>query len=46
MTKVESEVCASVVSVVKNFLGNTKVRNYAEIVDEMLQKIHNLGVNI
>lgn len=46
MTQVELEAWTSFVSVVKNFLGNYKAKNYAEIVDKMLQNFEKLGTNM
>lgn len=46
MTQVEVEAWISFVSVVKNFLGNNKAKNYAEIVSKMLQNFQKLGANM
>ena len=46
MNEVELEARKAFVLVVKNFLGNNKTRNYAEIVNKMLTAFRNLGCNI
>ena len=46
MNKVELEAWKAFVLVVKNFLGNNKARNYAELVNNMLTIFRNLGCNI
>ena len=46
MNEVELEAWKAFVLVVKNFLGNNKVRNYAELVTNMLNAFRNLGCNI
>ena len=43
MTKLEKEAWQSFTEVVKNFLGNTKSKNYKKLVKDMLQKFQNLG---
>ena len=42
----ELEVWKAFVLVVKNFLGNNKARNYAELVNNMLTAFRNLGCNM
>ena len=46
MKEVELEAWQAFVLVVKNFLGNTKTRNYAEFVSNMLTAFRNLGCNM
>ena len=46
MNKVELEAWKAHVLVVKNFLGNNKARNYAELVNKMLTVFRNLGCNM
>ena len=46
MTKVELDAWKAFVLVVKNFLGNNKARNYAELVNNMLTAFRNLGCNM
>lgn len=46
MTQVLLEVCTSFISIVKNFLGNHKAKNYSEIVDETLQHFEKLGTSM
>ncbi len=46
MNEVELEVWNEFVLVVKNFLGNNKDRNYAELVNNMLTAFRNLGCNM
>ena len=46
MNEVELEACKAFVLVVKNFLGNNKARNYAELVNNMLTAFRNLGCNM
>ena len=46
MNEVELEAWKAFVLVVKNFLGNNKVRNYAELVNNMLTAFRNLGCNM
>ena len=45
MNEVELETWKAFVLVVKNFLGNNKARNYAELVNNMLTAFRNLGCN-
>ena len=42
----EVEAWKAFVLVVKNFLGNNKARNYAELVNNMLTAFRNLGYNM
>ena len=42
----ELEAWKAFVMVVKNFLGNNKARNYAELVNNMLTAFRNLGCNM
>ena len=46
MNEVELEAWNEFVLVVKNFLGNNKDRNYAELVNNMLTAFRNLGCNM
>ena len=46
MNEVELEAWNSFVLVVNNLLGNNKVRNYAEFVNNMLTAFRNLGCNM
>ena len=46
MNKVELEGWKAFVLVMKNFLGNNKARNYAELVNNMLTAFRNLGCNM
>ena len=46
MNEVELEAWKAFVLVVNNFLGNNKVRNYAEPVNNMLTAFRNLGCNM
>ena len=46
MSEVELEAWKAFVPVVKSFLGNNKVRNYAELVNNMLTAFRNLGCNM
>ena len=46
MNEVELQAWKAFVRVVKNFLGNKKARNYAELVTIMLTAFRNLGCNI
>ena len=46
MNDVELEAWKAFVLVVKNFLGNSKARNYAELVNNMLTAFRNLGCNM
>ncbi len=46
MNEVELEAWKAFVLVVKNFLGNNKARNYAELVNNMLTAFRNLGCNM
>ena len=46
MNEVELEALKAFILEVKNFLGNNKARNYAELVDNMLTAFKNLGCNI
>ena len=46
MNEVELETWKAFVLVVKNFLGNNKAINYAEIVNNMLTAFRNLGCNV
>ena len=46
MNKVELEAWKAFVLVVKNFLGNNKARNYAELVNNMLTAFRNLSCNL
>ena len=46
MTKVKLEAWKAFVLLVKNFLGNNKARNYAELVNNMLTAFRNLGCNM
>ena len=46
MNKVELEAWKAFVLVVKNFLGNNKARNYAELVNNMLTAFRKLGCNM
>ena len=46
MNKVELETWKAFVLVGKNFLGNNKARNYAELVNNMLTAFRNLGCNM
>ena len=46
MNEVKLEAWKAFVLVVKNFLGNNKVRNYAELVNNMLTAFRNLGCNM
>lgn len=46
MNEVELEAWKTFVLVVKNFLGNNKARNYAELVNNMLTAFRNLGCNM
>ena len=42
----ELEARKAFVLVVKNFLGDNKARNYAELVNNMLTAFRNLGCNM
>ena len=44
--EVELEALKAFVLVVKNFLGNNKARNHAELVNNMLTAFRNLGCNM
>ena len=46
MNEVELEAWKAFVLVMKNFLGNNKARNYAELVTNMLTAFRNLGCNM
>lgn len=46
MNEVELEAWKAFVMVVKNFLGNNKAPNYAELVTNMLTAFRNLGCNM
>ena len=46
MNEVELEVWKAFVLVMKNFFGNNKARNYAELVNNMLTTFRNLGCNM
>ena len=46
MNEVELEAWKAFVLVVKNFIGNNKARNYAELVNNMLTAFRNLGCNM
>ena len=46
MNEVKLEAWKAFVLVVKNFLGNNKARNYAELVNNMLTAFRNLGCNM
>ena len=46
MNKVEQEAWKAFVMVVKNFLGNNKARNYAQLVNNMLTAFRNLGCSV
>ena len=46
MNKMEPEAWKAFILVVKNFLGNNKARNYAELVNNMLTAFRNLGCNM
>ena len=46
MNQVELEAWKAFVLVVKNFLGNNKARNYAELVNNMLSAFRNMGCNM
>ena len=46
MNEVELEAWKAFVQEVKNFLGNNKTRNYAELVNNMLIAFRNLGCNM
>ena len=46
MKEVELKAWKVFVLVVKNFLGNNKARNYAELVNNMLTAFRNLGCNM
>ena len=46
MNEVELEAWEAFVLAVKNFLGNNKARNYAEVVNNMLTAFKNLGCNM
>ena len=46
MNEVELEAWKAFVLFVKNFLGNNKARNYAELVTNMLTAFRNLGCNM
>ncbi|ESO01734.1 hypothetical protein HELRODRAFT_174719 [Helobdella robusta] len=46
MNKVEQEAWNAFVLVVKNFLGNNKARNYAELVNNMVTAFKKLGCNM
>ena len=45
-TTVEKEAWISLKKVVQGFLGNSKASNYKELVENMLEKYHNLGCNM
>ena len=44
MTDTESAACQSFILVTQNFLGNRKVENYQELVEDMLSKFKDLVV--
>lgn len=46
MNEFESNASCSFVQVVQNFLGNHKVKNQVELVEEMLTNFNKLGCNI
>ena len=46
MKEVELEAWKAFVLVVKNFLGNKKATNYAELVTNMITAYRNLGCNM
>ena len=46
MNKTERQAWLSFVSVVENFLGNTKSDDYRNIVETMLENYHKLGCNM
>ena len=46
MNEVKLEAWKAFVQIVKNFLGNSKARNYAELVNNMLIALRNLGCNM
>lgn len=46
MNEAESHAWISFVTVIKNFLGNHKAENYADLVNDMLISFKNLGCNM
>ena len=46
MTTVEKEALISFKQIIQGFLGNSKASNYKELVENMLEKYHNLGCNM
>ena len=46
LNDVEASAWISYVSVIKNFLGNNRAPNYAELVQDMLNNFKNLGANM
>ena len=46
INEVELEVWKAFALVVKNFLGNNRVRNYAELVNNILTAVTNLSCNM
>ena len=46
MNQEELEAWKAFVLIVKNFLGNNKARNYAELVNNMLTALRNLGFDM
>ena len=46
MNETERQAWLSFVSVVENFLGNTKSDDYRNIVETMLKNYHKLGLNM
>ena len=46
MNNVEFQAWSCFVSVVKNFFGNHKAENYAELVENMLETYQQVGANM
>lgn len=46
MTELESRAWTAFVSVMQNFLGNTKSENYIELVEDLLLQLKNMGCNM
>ena len=46
MTQVEKDVWDAFVKVTENFLGNVKADNYVDLVNDLHDKLHKLGINM
>ena len=46
MTPVEKDAWNAFVKVTENFLGNFRADNYVDLVNDLLDKLHKLGINM